>query len=147
MVIDELSQSQCSEFLSRTPLGRLACCSGDQPYIVPLAFAHEEKYLYALATLGQKIEWMRTNPNVCVLFDEVASYSQWTSVVVNGTYQELAGARFEEERERGRKLLAHRDRWWQTPLAERQAKSDEQLIAPVFFRVEISSVSGLHAHA
>lgn len=146
MVIDELTRKQCSEFLGRTSLGRLACSAGDQPYIVPLVFAHDDaKYLYSMATFGQKIEWMRENPKVSVLFDEIVGESHWTSVVVNGVYEELAGPRFEDEREQARKLLANRQSWWQIPFAERQTKTAEQLIEPVFFRIEITSMSGLRA--
>ena len=34
----------------------------DQPYIVPIYFSYDGKHLYGVTTLGQKIEWMRSNP-------------------------------------------------------------------------------------
>ena len=54
------------------------------PNIVPINFAYRERYLYSVAALGQKIEWMRTNPLVCVEADEIVDHDHWTSVVVQG---------------------------------------------------------------
>ena len=64
MVIHDLSSAECSEVLSRTHIGRLACARFNQPYIVPFSFAFslEETRLYSFATHGQKIDWMRENP-------------------------------------------------------------------------------------
>jgi nitroimidazol reductase NimA-like FMN-containing flavoprotein (pyridoxamine 5'-phosphate oxidase superfamily) len=39
--------------------------------------------------MGQKIEWMRLNPLVCVEIDEIPSDVDWTSMVVRGRYEEL----------------------------------------------------------
>ena len=33
----------------------------------------DNDYLYSFSTVGQKIEWMRANPNVCVETDEVTN--------------------------------------------------------------------------
>ena len=42
-----------------------------------------EAFLYGFTTEGQKIEWMRANPLVCVELDEVENFDQWTSIVVS----------------------------------------------------------------
>lgn len=110
--------------------------------MVPLYFAYEDEHLYVLSTLGQKIEWMRKNPRVCVQVDEMKNDTNWASVIVNGSYQEL---REPDARKRARKLLDNRVRWWQAALAERQAKSDDELIEPLFFRIHVDSLSGLRA--
>jgi nitroimidazol reductase NimA-like FMN-containing flavoprotein (pyridoxamine 5'-phosphate oxidase superfamily) len=87
MVILELTNEECVEMLTRLKFGRLGCSRGDQPYVVPFNFAYNERHLYSFATLGQKIEWMRTNPLVCVEADDIADRSDWTSVVVLGRYE------------------------------------------------------------
>jgi hypothetical protein len=145
MPIDELPREDCQVFLGRVALARLACAMEDQPYAVPIYFAYEPDFIYVLSTAGQKIEWMRANPKVCVLADEILDESHWTSVVVNGVYQELPEPQFRDERKRARQLLQQRHRWWINALGERQAKSGDTLIEPLFFRIEVISMSGLRA--
>jgi uncharacterized protein len=145
MVINEMTEQECLAFLERASLGRLACTHEDQPYIVQVWLACEERSIYVLSTFGQKIEWMRNNPKVCVAVDEITGESQWTSVIANGSYQELQQPQFTDEREHAKKLLEKRYRWWQTAFAERQAKSNEQLVEPIFFRIDVASVTGLRA--
>ena len=71
MRIYELSGEECRLALARSSIGRLGCSHENQPYVVPISLAYECDYIYALSTLGQKIEWMRTNPRVCVQVDEI----------------------------------------------------------------------------
>jgi len=101
--------------------------------------------IYVLSTFGQKIEWMRSNPKVCIQVDEIANQSQWVSVVVNGVYEELPEPQYATERAHARTLLQKRYRWWVNALAERQAKANEVMIKPIFFRIRISSMTGLRA--
>ncbi len=147
MVIDEMTEKECVALATRSSLARLACALDNQPYIIPIQFAYDSGYLYALATYGQKIEWMRENPKVCLVIDEIVSDSQWSSVVVTGEYEELLEPRHMEEREHARELLVRRSRWWQNAFAERQAKEGDHLVDPIFFRVKVSSVTGLRARS
>jgi uncharacterized protein len=146
MVISELTERECIDFLQRSSLGRLASSEDNQPYVVPVRFAFESNAVYVLSTLGQKIEWMRNNPKVCFAVDEIKTESDWTSVLSFGNYQELTSPRYNDEREHAKQLLEHGFRWWQTAFAERQAKTDKQLIDPIFFRINLAWVTGLRAH-
>ena len=92
MIIRELTGQASLDLLSGSRLGRLACAKGNQPYVVPLFFAHHDSFLYCSSTLGQKIEWMRENPLVAVEVDHIESPQQWECVVVSGHYEELADA-------------------------------------------------------
>lgn len=145
MLIDEMTEQECRSALASASFGRLGCARNDQPYIVPVYFAYDEGNIYVLGTAGRKIEWMRQNPKVCLLVDEIASETRWTSVIVLGRYQELREPQFTEERARARKLLKQRPKWWQTALAERELKSEDELIEPIFFRIQIDSVTGLRS--
>ena len=145
MAINELKEEECGAVLAGASLGRLGCSLDNQPYVIPIYFVYEPGYIYALSTYGQKIEWMRANPKVCLAVDEVANESQWVSVIVNGRYQELPEPQYTEEREHARKLLAKRYRWWQNALGERQLRLGDELIIPLFFRICIDSMSGLRA--
>ena len=77
MLIHEMTVQQCLETLARLRLGRLGCARDIQPYVVPIYFASHKRQLYAFATLGEKIEWMRANPRVL---------SRWmnSSLTING---------------------------------------------------------------
>ena len=145
MVINKLTPEECKSILLQATVARLACALDNQPYVVPIYFAYEDGNLYALSTLGQKIEWMRANPKVCVQVDEIQSHEQWASVVVNGRYQELREPQYSEEHAHAKKLLERRHRWWQTAMAERQITSGDHLIAPLLFRIQIDSMTGLRA--
>ncbi len=147
MVIDELSEQECQAVLQRGGIGHLGCCKDGQPYVVQVLFAYQGGYMYVLSTVGQKIEWLRENPKTCMTVDEIASETDWTSVIANGVYEELVKPRFNDEREHAKQLLEKRHHWWQTAFAERQTKTDEQLIEPILFRIHVGSVSGLRAHS
>ncbi|MBZ5650551.1 MAG: pyridoxamine 5'-phosphate oxidase family protein [Acidobacteriia bacterium] len=145
MRIISISQEECIEMLQRVSIGRLACSLNDQPYIVPVAFSYEPNCLYFFSTLGKKIEWMRQNPKVCLQADEIGNRSNWTSVIVTGTYLELREPQYTDEREHAQKLLAQHSRYWQNPLAERREQTSDLSIELVFFRIDIASISGLRA--
>jgi len=138
-----ISQPECEQLLSRVSIGRLGCSLNDQPYVVPVCFAYEPEWLYVFSTLGKKIEWMRQNPMVCLQVDEIANPSNWTSVVINGTYLELRERQYTVEKERARQHLAQLLQWWLAPMAERREQTSDLLIQPVFFRISIESMSGL----
>lgn len=91
MLIREMSKGECFRVLAGARLARLACAHDNQPYVVPvyLSYYAATGCLYGFTTLGQKIEWMRTNPLVCVEVDEMTAYNQWVSVIAMGSYEEL----------------------------------------------------------
>jgi nitroimidazol reductase NimA-like FMN-containing flavoprotein (pyridoxamine 5'-phosphate oxidase superfamily) len=89
MFIQEMTRSDCLSTLTRARLGRLACTRENQPYVVPIYFVYQEPYLYSFSMPGQKVEWMRSNPLVCVEFDEGEGRDEWTSIVILGRYEEL----------------------------------------------------------
>jgi uncharacterized protein len=91
MVIRELSREECLRVLARARLARLACTHENQPYVIPVYLAYDEAFecLYGFTTPGQKVEWMRANPLVCVEVDEIGDFDQWVSVIVIGRYEEL----------------------------------------------------------
>ena len=144
MRIVEISHDECKDFLNRVALGRLACSLEDQPYVVPSSFVYEPEHLYVFSTLGQKIKWMRQNPKVCLQMDEPGDRSNWISVILKGTFVEL---RESAEKEHARGRLAKFSEWWQTPLAERRERSGDLSIEPIFFRIDITSMSGLRGRS
>ena len=114
MLIEETTTQASLDLLARMRLGRLACAQGLQPYVVPFYFAYHDGHLYSFTTVGQKIDWMRANPLVCVEADEVVSPHQWMSVVVFGRYEELPKTpEWRSEREFAWRLLQQFAMWWE----------------------------------
>jgi nitroimidazol reductase NimA-like FMN-containing flavoprotein (pyridoxamine 5'-phosphate oxidase superfamily) len=146
MLIHELTRAQCLEVLMRVTVGRLACARHDQPYIVPVSlyFDSTDACLYSFSTVGQKIQWMRANPRVCVEVDEIGDHLHWTTVVVTGRYEEIhGGMRAGSAHARALELFQQRSDWW-FPAAGKLAARDEHEM-PVVYRVHIDKVSGRRA--
>ena len=146
MVIRELTRQASLDLLTRVHLGRLACARGNQPYVCPMFFAYHENRLYCASTIGHKIECMRDNPLVAVLFDEVDSAQQWQSVVVTGRYEELADTpETRDRRQLAWTLLQERKLWWEPGYAKTILGDAERPMEPVYFRVRIEQISGHRA--
>jgi nitroimidazol reductase NimA-like FMN-containing flavoprotein (pyridoxamine 5'-phosphate oxidase superfamily) len=146
MVIHDLTPAQCREVLRLANLGRLACARDGQPYIVPVFFYFDEQgdCLYSFSTLGQKIDWMRANPKVCVEVDRVADKFNWSTVLVFGRYEEIGDSPRESAlRRRAIELFEQRPQWW-LPAAGKLASGEEHH-APVVYRILMDRVSGRRA--
>ena len=101
----KMNLQKCREFLGWIGMGRLGCSRENQPYVIAIYFAcegtpavsrtfgrqrqHSEYVSLALRLWGQKIEWMRADPPMCVEVDEVFASNNWRSVVVTGRFEEL----------------------------------------------------------
>ena len=148
MLIGEMSAAECRDLLARVGFGRLASAHLNQPYIVPIYFAYDRDRLYGFTTLGRKIEWMRSNPLVCVEVDEVVTRRCWSSVVVLGRYEELPDtpesgeARLQAERRLKKKAL-----WWQTAYAASYARSGPHPATVIFYCIHIHEITGRRASA
>ena len=145
-MVQAMSVAECRRFLARMELGRLGCARDGVPYVVPIHFAFEPDKLYAFSTIGQKIEWMRTNPNVCVEVDEIVGVRHWCSVVVNGQYQELPSEPdFLSERQRAYRLLESRFLWWETAFAAEQPRHASHPADSILFCIQVTGMTGRRA--
>ena len=170
MLIHEMTETECYSTLAHSRLGRLACVHENQPYIVPIYFVHEASYLYGFTTPGQKVEWMRSNPLVCVELDEVVNNTQWMSIIIFGKYEELpetqedkehinlrwpanaadAGreegqTRYEEHlnlRNHAHAILQQHAEWWEPGAVSNTIRNPVHPFVPVFYRIHIDRISG-----
>jgi len=143
MLIQELTRAASLDLLTRTHLGRLACTQGAQPYIVPIYFAYDANYIYSFSTLGQKVEWMRANPHVCVETDEVVNSEDWRSVVVLGLYEELPDTpEWHSAQAFAHKLLHEKAMWWEPGFAKTILHAAERALVPVFYRILVVEITG-----
>lgn len=147
MVIHEMDVGECRTLLLKTNFGRLACALDNQPYVVPIYFSYDGEYVYGFSTPGQKIEWMRANPRVCLEIDEVTGTDEWRCVVVTGRYEELTDTPdFAAQRARAHEALQARERWWQyTAVAGAEWRRKSIPFQPIFYRIQVSQLSGHRA--
>lgn len=146
MLITKMRSKECRELLARLGFGRLACSSNNRPYIIPIYFAYDRERLYCFSTQGQKIEWMRENPLVCIEADVIRSHDDWTSVVALGRYVEIPNT--PENRkgwEYARSLLQKRSQWWQSGYTITQIRRQPTPPIPVYYCILIEKFSGLRA--
>ena len=146
MIIYDMPTEECQKVLHRESFGRLACARKNQPYVVPIDFAYRNGYIYGFATLGQKIEWMRDNPCVCVEIDEVTTRDRWFSVIVTGSYEELPDTpELEGEVLAAYELIRKRALWWQPGYVSGLHRNRLQPPTPVFYRIRVEEVTGHRA--
>ena len=142
MLIHELTRQESLDVLASTQLGRLACAQGKQPYIVPLHFAYQNNWLYSFSMPGQKIDWMRANPLVCVEADHMRR-EQWSTVVVFGRYVELSDtAEMRSERALALELLQQRAEWWEPGSLRITQAGTPPAPVPIFYRINIMQITG-----
>jgi nitroimidazol reductase NimA-like FMN-containing flavoprotein (pyridoxamine 5'-phosphate oxidase superfamily) len=146
MLIQEMTKAESLALLARNRLGRLACSREGQPYITPINFTLDGDCLYGFSTVGQKIEWMRTNPLVCIETDELESSNRWATVIVLGRYEELPNTpECENARQIANALLQRQPVWWEPGYAQVIQDGRECASDLVHFRIHIARISGRRA--
>lgn len=143
MLVQELSLDECRIALAEARFGRLGCAHDNQPYVVPCYFAVDDDYLYAFSLPGQKLDWMRQNPRVCVEIDAVNAGDDWMSVVVVGRFEELPDMpEYRPARARAHDLLRERPMWWEPGAVVIDGRDPHESYAPVFYRISIEHATG-----
>jgi nitroimidazol reductase NimA-like FMN-containing flavoprotein (pyridoxamine 5'-phosphate oxidase superfamily) len=178
MVIHEMTRDDCIRVLAGTRLARLGCVRENQPYVIPVYLTYDvlpggEPCLYGFTTPGQKIEWMRANPLVCIEVDDVVAHDQWVSVVAFGRYEELPDTsggddparpadrvlqfgrdddadapRSDDQRIVAHHVLRTQAMWWEpacTAGAVHAHRDSAEPFAPLYYRVRVDRVTGRRA--
>jgi nitroimidazol reductase NimA-like FMN-containing flavoprotein (pyridoxamine 5'-phosphate oxidase superfamily) len=144
MLIQNMTRHDSVDLIARTRLGRLACAHEGQPYVVPVSFVCDDNYLYAFSTVGQKITWMRANPQVCVEMEELVTQADWATVIVTGQYEELTDTpEYQEIRMHAYNLLHTKPFWWEPGYVKTILDGIERPVnKPMYFRIHIDTISG-----
>jgi hypothetical protein len=146
MFIHEMTEADCRGALQCASFGRLGCARDNQPYVVPIYFTYDDDHLYGFTTVGQKIEWMRSNPHVCLEIDERVSHDQWMSVIVFGDYEELPDtAECGYARVRAHELLQKRAMWWEPAYIATAHRDKPHSFTSIFYRIRIDRMTGHRA--
>ncbi|AAK65280.1 pyridoxamine 5'-phosphate oxidase family protein [Sinorhizobium meliloti] len=143
MFVKEMSRHECNSVIQAGHVARLACCKEGMPYIVPINYAFTGQCLYGFSMPGQKTDWMRENPHVCLEIEEISGERQWKSVLVFGRYQELPPeGQWHNECMHAWSLLQSRPNWWE-PGGLKPGKPEIAAASPhVFFCVDIDEITG-----
>lgn len=88
----DMDEDQIKDLLKSELIGRIGCFDGNKVYVVPVTYAYDNGYIYGHTKDGLKIRMMRKNPNVCFEVDWMKDMSNWKSVILHGTFEELKGA-------------------------------------------------------
>jgi uncharacterized protein len=89
-MLGTLNEIQINNVLSSQVIGRLACTDGKQPYIVPVIYTYDGKYIYGQTNEGAKLKILQKNPNICFEVDMLTNMRNWQSVVVTGKFEALS---------------------------------------------------------
>ena len=144
-MLGKLNEQQINNLLSSQAVGRIACTDGKLPYIVPVTYVFDGKYIYGQTKEGMKLDILRKNPEVCFQVDLMTDMRHWQSVQVRGTFEELKG---EESYEKQNYLL---NRMMPIMTAssvhghehEDAAEiADANRIKPVMYRIRITEKTG-----
>ena len=78
----------------RNTIGRLGCYSPDahQVYVVPISYNFHDGAVFFSSIGGDKVDYLRAHPcGICLEVDEIDDELKWSSVIVQGDFEELAG--------------------------------------------------------
>jgi uncharacterized protein len=85
-----LQPQQMDDVLKTGLVGRIGCHADGETYIVPISYAFDGSSILCHTHEGKKTAMMRKNPKVCFQVDDMKDMANWKSVLVQGSYEELA---------------------------------------------------------
>jgi len=144
-MLGSLSIEQIDALLKNETVGRIGFIAGAKVSVVPIAYAYQDGYIYGRSHEGQKITAMRKDPNVCFEVDTMTTLTNWKSVILWGTFEEM---KTPEETTHVMKVLADRI----TPLLQSETMRPAQRlpephphnagVKAIAFRIKVQEKSG-----
>ena len=138
----ELTEEQIDKVLYTESIGRIGHQMQGKVYILPINYVYDGENIYANTLDGSKLRMMRICPNVCFQVDQIKNCSNWRSVLVWGTFQELK----EEEAAKGLYLLTQQCVTMIAsgqPLHEMRIEKDAPAHASIIvYRIHLTEKSG-----
>jgi uncharacterized protein len=140
--VNELTQEQIEELLSRINYGHLACSLDDRPYVVPTNFAYASPFIYVYTTEGMKTNIIDKNPHVCLQIEEIVDSGEWQSVVVEGDAERITDR---SERELALRLVRRTNPSLTPAISIRWVNNWIRENHEVVYRINLTGVSGRSA--
>jgi hypothetical protein len=141
MKISELSRVEAIGLLERNHVGRLAFSFHDRVDIEPISYVYHEEWVYVRTSAGTKLTTVQHVPWVAFEVDEIASRTDWRSVVVRGTIY------FIEPERGGPEVAGYEAALARVRKADPHALTDEDA-APhrrTLFRIHVDEMTGRQA--
>jgi hypothetical protein len=90
----DLTSSECIRLLKNNYTGHLGFISQGYPYVIPITFHYNQadNTIISYSEEGHKINAMRNNGSVSLQVQDIISNSNWQSVLVHGTFEEIKGS-------------------------------------------------------
>jgi uncharacterized protein len=70
-------------------IGRIGCHMDNITYVVPISYAYDGDFVYAITREGLKVDIMRNNRQVCFEVEDIPDLGNWKTVICWGEYEEL----------------------------------------------------------
>ena len=144
-MLGKLNEVQIDNLLLSQSVGRIGYTDGKNPFITPVTYVFDGKYIIGQTRDGMKLNIIRKNPSVCFEVDVMVSMDNWRSVVVSGNFNELEGS----EAEKAREYLFGHVLTLMTSASVHQHQheitgtvDDGNRIKPIMYRIEIKEKSG-----
>ena len=128
--MEDLARPEIDSFLDAELVGRIGCHAEGRTYVVPIIYAYDGEGIYGHSIEGTKLRMMRANPEVCFEVDRYDGAKGWTSVIAQGTFEELDG----QASRRALELLAARFD------SRRRPRNGD--VSSVSFRIRVDEISG-----
>ena len=140
-----LSTQQIENVLQSQSICRLACTNGREPYLVPISYYYDGKYLYFQSLKGKKIEWMRKHPSVAIEVSIIQGLHRYQTVLISGEFEELNGnVKDDAQKKMNEEIFGLMSRSRIHPFGHSVLENDVDVVEekPFLFRVKITSRSG-----
>ncbi len=144
-MLGTLDKLQIDNIIASQRIGRLACVDGNKPYIVPVTYAYDGKYIYGQSNEGRKLLILKKNPNVCFEIDIIFNMRNWQSVIVKGKFEALEG----EHEAHAREILFNSVYTLMTSSTVHKHEhattatiDDSNRVKVVMYRIKIESITG-----
>ncbi|MDB5525210.1 MAG: hypothetical protein JWM58_2973 [Rhizobium sp.] len=144
MNIQIMNADDCLSLIHGQRMGRLACCKQDRPYVVPVHYVCSGALIFSFSMPGQKLDFMRSNPNVCFEVERIERSDKWRCVLVEGIFHEFTAR---EDQQQAWEILKEHNDWWEVGSQLVQGQEHEGERKPAFFSITMDSVSGREAVA
>jgi nitroimidazol reductase NimA-like FMN-containing flavoprotein (pyridoxamine 5'-phosphate oxidase superfamily) len=84
-----LNDGEIESILHGNILGRIGYHGDKTTYIVPISYAYDGEFIYALTREGLKVNIMRQNNEICFEVEDIPNMANWKTVICWGQYEEL----------------------------------------------------------
>ncbi len=141
----ELKLEEINNLLNSQSYCHIACCLKNEPYVVPLSYVYDGKFIYCQSKPGKKLDIMSINPSVCLIVESMTAMNNWKSVICYAKFEKMN----EKESIEARALLFNRVMTLMTPESIHQFEHSKEgeiaydnRIKDIMFRLKIEKMTG-----